>query len=99
MWYDRISTNLDMNDVTSHDDDVSLFAKESRSGRPNYTCCLYVQYGTELDKVDVSSGRNRVSSPLDFNSMWCGYYVPNFGKKGFPPFLDRRGGCVVKEWA
>jgi len=56
-----------MHDVTSHDDVVSLFAKESRSRRPTYTCCLYIQYGTELEKVDVNSGRNGVSDPLDFN--------------------------------
>jgi hypothetical protein len=28
--------------------------------------------------------------------MWCGSYVPNFGKNGFPTFLDRRVGCVGK---
>jgi len=88
-----------MNDVTSHDDVVSLFAKESRSRRPTYTCCLYIQYGTELDKVDVNSGRNRVSGPLEFNSMWCECFVPNFGKNDFPTLLDRRVGCVGKEGA
>jgi len=61
-----------MNDIISHDAVVSLFAKESRSPRPTCTCCLFIQYGTELDKPNLNSGHNRTSGSLDFNSMWCG---------------------------
>jgi len=61
-----------MNDIISYDALTSLFVEESRSRRPTYACCLFIQNGAELDKSDVNPGHKRTSGPLDFNSMWFG---------------------------
>jgi len=59
-----------MNDIISRDALTSLFVGESRSRRPNYTCCLFIQYGGELDKADVNPGHKRTSGPLDSHVVW-----------------------------
>lgn len=56
-----------MNGIISHDAVMFLFAKESRSRRPTSTCCLFIHYGTELDKADVHVEYNITS---EFHVVW-----------------------------